>query len=169
MGEGWGVRGGGVRIEKWQRRGEQAFSQMGIHTSPGQLLFKKKLCYFSWQMLPYKLFILAGCIVHFGRLLFESWLQAWVWERVRNRISENFRNSLTSYQRLYPVRTHQRNIEWRWDMNTVNTITHKNQLALSCPIKSKNKKLCEKGICGSRESYMYWSFQGGGVGRALSE
>lgn len=41
-------------------------------------------------------------------------------------------------------------------MNRVNTVKHKSQLALSCPIKSKNKKLCEIHqlyksvvICGS--------------------
>ena len=42
----------------------------------------------------------------------------------------------------------------------MNIITHKNQLARSCPIKSKNKKPCEIVVCRSSEGYRM--FQGGG-------
>ena len=173
-GEGWGLKNNGQRVrgdrqgvrgEKWELRDDWR----GVHRLLARWASRHPLGSHFFLLYSCILLILTGCIpvMHFGRPIFKSWLQAWGagWcETEFLRISEI---NLTSYQRLYPVRIHQRNIEWHWDMNTVNTITHRNQLVHSCPMESKNKKLCEIVICCSRKGY--WNFQGGGVGREFLE
>ena len=52
----------------------QAFSQMGVQPSYARPLIEEN--HFIFHMLPYKFFIWAGPIAHFGRPLFKSLLKA---------------------------------------------------------------------------------------------